>query len=83
MANPMDDIEVQVPGRLLALEILVTLLLREKANSRKLLAEAERHLAKVEAEALTELSPETRERALQMFEAARTSFDVINRFVRA
>lgn len=83
MTNPMDELNVQLPGRLMTVEILVTLLLREKANARKLLVAAENQLGHLEGAVLADTPAQHRDYAMKMFEAARQNLDAFNRNVRA
>jgi len=73
--NVFDQLEHQVPARLLAIELVLVLLLREKPRGRKLLAEALATLDAIEAETLKGLTPEQEERTVIMFEIARASID--------
>ncbi|MFM9500920.1 hypothetical protein ACKI1Q_46060, partial [Streptomyces galilaeus] len=47
--NPFDQLSAQLPGRILTLEILVTLLLRRKSDAVKILRETEAILLGLEA----------------------------------
>lgn len=77
--NPFDELNVQLPGRLYAVEILLTLLLRDKANSRKLLLEADAHLNRMEEVLHAEGIGSENDYALKIFAVARTSLDTISR----
>ncbi len=68
-----DDFETQVPGRLMALEVLLITILR-KAGSRRLLAEAESLLSLVEADALASMDDRDG-KALAVFSVARSMLD--------
>jgi hypothetical protein len=70
-----DDFETQVPGRLMALEILMITILR-KAGSRRLLAEAEALLSAVEADTLAAVDDRDGQ-ALAVFSVARSMLDKI------
>jgi hypothetical protein len=71
--NACDDFETQVPGRLMALEVLLITILR-KAGSRRLLAEAESLLSLVEADALASMEDDDG-KALAVFSVARSMLD--------
>jgi len=78
-AHPFDHYADQLAGRLLTLEALVTLLLRETASGPGLLAAAGDRLAQLESVAAgPNPSAETRDQVLHMFEAARESLDRIH-----
>ena len=77
MAAMLDDLSVRLPGRLLTLEIVLTLLLRERAGADRLLAEADAILAKIEAEVYAPGVSETDGYAPKMFAAARETLDQI------
>ncbi len=75
--NPLDTLSSQSRGRLLTLEVLVTLLLSKRSNAEKLLREADEILVAIEA-SLGEAGDET----IVMFEAARQSLAKIDREAR-
>jgi len=73
--RPLDDHGVQLPGRLMAIEIILVLLLRQKSNAGRLLADAERILTAIEANEMANGPPSEREQALNYFAVARISID--------
>ena len=77
MANPFDELEVQLPGRLMTVEVLLTLLLREKSNARRLLVEAEKIIANYEAALIADGIGQENQYALKVFAVARASLDSI------
>lgn len=72
--SPLDALNVQLPGRLLAVEILLVLLLRQKSNASQLLAQADEILTTLEA---NEMKHRATDYALHMFAAARANLDQI------
>lgn len=77
MPNPLDELNVQLPGRLTTVEILLTLLLREKSGARKLFVEADAILAAYESAVTADGLGADDAYALKLFEAARQSLDAI------
>ncbi|WP_371346246.1 hypothetical protein [Ancylobacter sp. IITR112] len=75
--NPLNELNVQLPGRLMTLEILVTLLLREKAGSGRMLAQARQALSHIEAEILRTTPPGELDYPFAIFAAARAAVDKI------
>ena len=76
MTNPLDNLNTQLPGRLLAVECLLILLLGQKSNAAKLLQLADTMVAQAEAQIFQEgVGNETY--ALEMFNAARANLDMI------
>lgn len=76
MTNPLDNLNTQLPGRLLAVECLLILLLSQKTNAAKLLQLADTMVAQAEAQIFQEgAGNETY--ALEMFNAARANLDMI------
>jgi hypothetical protein len=76
MTSPLDELNVQLPGRIMALELMVTLLLREKSQPRRLIAQAEDQLARLEA---NEIGAGMSSYALQVYAAARETLDMFAR----
>jgi dsDNA-specific endonuclease/ATPase MutS2 len=76
--NPVDDLAVQLPGRMLALEVLFTLLLRRVAvaSAKSVLREAADVIDQIESDITKEKSSDYQ---LAMFEAARESVQKIAR----
>src|SRR4051794_37874821 len=74
-ANPTDQLNVQLPGRMMAVEILLVLLLRQKANVGKLFAMADEILTVLEASEVKNAPPERARYTLQVFGSARASLD--------
>ncbi len=82
MTNPVDDLTVQLPGRLLALEMLVSLLLRRKGGLSKLLIEADQMLGQIEVARHAEADDPDGDRVTTMFAIARESLDKIGATAR-
>lgn len=80
-ANPIDEMEVQLPGRLLTVEILLTLLLREKASSGRLMAQARQILQHVENEIIQSTPADKLAYPFAMFATARAALDKVARDV--
>jgi len=76
MTNPLDNLNTQLPGRLLAVECLMVLLLSQKTNAAKLLQLADTMVAQAEAQIFQE-GVGNEAYALEMFNAARASLDMI------
>lgn len=74
-ADPLEPINVHVPGRMMAVEILLVLLLRQKSNVGRLLREADEILSMLEANEMAQVTPEDADQALKVFQAARASLD--------
>lgn len=72
---PIDDLAVQLPGRLLAVEIVLTLLLRRKTDAARILAGAETILSTIEADEMHRGPEQSKGYALNYFAAARMSLD--------
>ena len=72
-----DDLNVQLPGRMMTLEILVVLLLREKPASkrRQMLTHTDQILSAIEAEIHAAGIGQSDGYALKVFGAARQSLD--------
>ena len=69
-----NDLNVQLPGRLIVLEILVVLLLRQKPDADRMMREANAMLQAIEAQ-LQEAGDEFSEHARQVLCAARAALD--------
>ncbi len=70
MTNPLDNLNTQLPGRLLAVESLLVLMLGQKPNAAKLLQLADTMVAQAEAQTFQE-GVGNEAYALEMFTAAR------------
>lgn len=75
MSSPLDELAVQLPGRALATEIVVTLLLRQRADAAEILAQAEVILSEYETHILADPETTRPEYALEMFAAGREQLD--------
>lgn len=73
--NPMDQLNVQLPGRLLVVEVLLTLLLRGLSRKRHILRDADGIIAHLETEVLKTTPQETTRYAMEVFTAARFNLD--------
>jgi hypothetical protein len=73
--NPLDQLNVQLPGRLLAVEVVLVLLLRQKANVGRLLAEADEILTMLESNEMAQTGSQTARYALEVYQAARANLD--------
>ncbi len=80
--NPLDDLRVQLPGRLITLEVLVTLLIAEKATAGRILRDADQTLALYESEIVGKRTGDDVTYAMKMFEASRAALDMIGRNAR-
>lgn len=78
----IDELNVQLPGRVMALEILVTLLLAEKANAVKLCRVADEMLTRYESAEFSDPARERSQYAVAVYTAARISLDTITTNVR-
>ncbi|MBN8960544.1 MAG: hypothetical protein J0H71_05385 [Rhizobiales bacterium] len=76
MTNPIDNLNTQLPGRLLAVEALLIALLSQKSNAGKLIEAADTLLASAETETFQE-NPRSPADVLTMYTAARRSLDMI------
>ncbi len=76
--DPLDQLNVQLPGRLMTLEILIVLLLRQKSNVGRLLAQADEILTVLETNEFKNGPPAVAEYALHVFAAARESLDKLS-----
>lgn len=79
--NPLDELNSQLPGRLIAVEVLLTLLLRKKADAAKILREADGIVTLYESEVTRDGLGVENDYALKMFNAARESLEAIGRNV--
>ena len=75
--SPLDQLNIQLPGRLLLAEILITLILRGHKKAAQMLKAADQRLDQLEA-ALVSQGAHT-DYALAMFATAR---EVLDEFVR-
>lgn len=78
--SPLDQLNVQLPGRALTTEILLTLLLRRHSKSGQLLKAADERLSQLEAELLKQGRLSDYE--LKVFASARVALDEFVRNVR-
>jgi hypothetical protein len=81
MTNPMEDLNTQLPGRLLAVESLLILLLGEHPNARKIFDAADAMLSASEAQTFRD-GIANKAYALEMFAAARGNLDAIRENAR-
>ena len=70
-ANPLDDLEIQVPGRLLTLEILMALAIRRHPDREAIFREAQTILTRIEQQFQAELDESGKHQLEQMFEVSR------------
>lgn len=77
--SPFDEYAVQIPGRLLTVEILTILLMRELPRHRReaIFAEADAALTSCEAGVHARNTAQTDDYALKMFAVARDNLDHI------
>lgn len=75
--NIFDDLNVQLPGRMATLEILIVLLLREKpaGKRRQMLAQADQIISTIEADIHAAGIGQAEDYALKVFGVARQSLD--------
>lgn len=71
--SPLDELNVQLPGRMLVAEILLTLLLRRNSKAGQMLKQADGRLSELEG-ALLQQGAHT-DYALKVFAAARETLD--------
>lgn len=71
--SPLDQLNVQLPGRMLVAEILLTLLLRRHSKAGQMMKQADERLTQLEA-ALMDQGAHT-DYALNVFVAARETLD--------
>jgi hypothetical protein len=71
MAGPNDELNVQLPGRLITIEILLVLLLRQKPDVARITREADAMLQKIEADLHEGASPYV----VDVLSAARAALD--------
>ncbi len=76
-ANPLDDFPNQLSGRLAAVEVLLALLLSEKANAGRILANAETVISSIEVQLLDGASASDTEQTMLVMNAARWTLDSI------
>jgi hypothetical protein len=74
VSDPHDELSVQVPGRLIAIEILLVLLLRQKPDIVRIMREADAILQGIEAD-LHERSSSVH--VLDVLSAARAAMDTL------
>ena len=72
MTSPNDELNVQLPGRLITIEILLVLLLRQKPDAARIMREADAMLEGIEAN-LHEGDPSVY--ALEVLSTARAALD--------
>lgn len=82
MNNPLDEYKVQLPGRLLALELVVTALLRRRSDPAAIMREASELLTHVESELTREGIGVEDDLALKIFAAAHASIETFERNTR-
>jgi hypothetical protein len=76
--DPLDQLNVQLPGRMLAVEIVLVLLLRQKSNVGRLMASADEILTLLETNEFNTGPAATANYALHVFAAARQSLDKLS-----
>jgi len=76
-ANPLDELGSQLPGRLIAVEVLLVLLLRKKPDAVKMLREADGIVTLLESEVTRDGLGREGDYALKIFNAARESLENI------
>jgi hypothetical protein len=72
MSTPNDEMNVQLPGRLITIEILLVLLLRQKPDAARIMREADALLQGIEANLHAD---EPSAYALDVLSAARAALD--------
>lgn len=80
--NPLDDLPTQLQGRLATLEVLVALLVAEKAQATRLLREADTRLTQIESNLLRNAPEDVGDQILKVMNAARQSLEGIGGNVR-
>ncbi|MGE3990357.1 hypothetical protein [Pseudorhodoplanes sp.] len=81
--SPLDSYEVQLAGRLLAIEALITILLRQNpAGGLRIIRQTEEALSHTETLALKGMTPSQAKRTVATFAAGRESLDAIATKVR-
>jgi hypothetical protein len=78
MSNPFDDLETHIPGRLLAVEGLLTLILRQRTGVAKLAAQAEAIVDSIETALITKADVPASPHQLATFKVARAALDKIS-----
>lgn len=73
MSNPPNDLGMQIPGRLIAIEVLLTHLLRQNSSARKLLDEAMSTINTMEGTVIRKSSGATSAYQIAVFKVARAS----------
>ncbi|XUM25087.1 hypothetical protein ACRAVF_34030 (plasmid) [Bradyrhizobium oligotrophicum S58] len=71
--SPLDQLNVQLPGRMLTMEILLTLLLRKQSKAGQILKAADERLSVLEAVLIKD--GHVTDYQLNVFAAARASLD--------
>ena len=71
MAGPNDELNVQLPGRLITIEILLVLLLRQKPDVARIMREADAMLQEIEVDLHEGASPYV----VDVLSAARAALD--------
>lgn len=80
--NPLDELNSQLPGRLIAVEVLLVLLLRKKADAASIMRNADEIVMTLEAAEMRHAAGEHRDYALKIFNAARESLESLTQRVR-
>lgn len=81
MDNPTRNLGAEIDGRLMALELLITVLLSERTDHDTVLSKVEGLLASLQAQ-LAEMQPEDHVHTSVMFERAREVVDGIGLQIR-
>jgi hypothetical protein len=71
-SNPLDDLNIQAPGRLLTLEVLIALAIRRHPDREAVFREAQTILTRIEQQFQAEVEEPERQRLRQMFEVSRS-----------
>lgn len=79
MTHAFDELNVQLPGRMIVLDLIVTLLLREHGDPAGLLDVVKAALAKQEAHIMATTPASARESPFQVFATANESLEIIRR----
>jgi hypothetical protein len=77
MPSPHDEMNVQLPGRLIALEILVVLLLRQNPDAEQMMRDADAMLSAIEAQ-MHELQDEASDYAREVLSTARAAINKLS-----
>ena len=77
MSDPLDELNVQLPGRLHTVEVLLTLMLRGRSDAGTIVAEARKVIALYEETARGEKLGVANDYARNIFKVANMSLDSI------